>query len=483
MPSRTARRGIPGGLFGTLFLGMLALVAASIGVSAVLTVVMARQGLLVTGHEEILENAVAQQGVRCADLYERQGPRALQEALMALRRDIRLSLRLSLPDGTPLLPHPGDPRMWDRARDELARGRTYLRLPDRALAFRRIRSSSGREYLALGTVPVQGLLPPPGPSRTGALIHLGGLAATLVLACLLLARRLSRPLRDLSGVTERIAGGDLEARVHEGLRRRRDEIGDLARSVDAMAEHVTALLSSQRQLLLDVSHELRSPLARMGVALELARRRAGDRAGAELDRMEAEAERLNDLVGQVLSLARLDLDPLREPGDPRKVPLLPEDLEAIAAQVVRDGDFEARNRNRRVLLESGGRTVRPLNALLVHRALENVVRNALRHTEEGSEVRVRVASTEERGLPGCRVEVDDRGPGVPEDQREAIFDPFRRLGEARDRDSGGAGLGLAIARRVAELHGGWIRAENLSPRGLRVTLFFPDRETPPGKLQ
>ncbi|MEW6336580.1 MAG: sensor histidine kinase [Acidobacteriota bacterium] len=280
--------------------------------------------------------------------------------------------------------------------------------------------------------------------------------------CLWLARTLTRPVTALRGTARRLADGDLTARVSPPIARRRDEIGDLARDFDAMAARLEALLGSQRRLLRDVSHELRSPLARLAVALELARSRAGEAAGEHLDRIGLEGERLEALVEQLLTLSRLEsADGVGESEDV--------DLAALAVEVAADASFEAAARGVSVATEADPESLVRGDPQALRSAVENVVRNAVAFTADGSVVRVTVRATPAVVTVG----VADQGPGVAEADLQAMFEPFFRSEDARERGPGGAGLGLAITSRVVGLHGGSVAARNRAERGLEITLTLP----------
>jgi two-component system sensor histidine kinase CpxA len=282
------------------------------------------------------------------------------------------------------------------------------------------------------------------------------------LICLGLARHLTAPVASLRGTVRRLAGGDLSARAAPAVGSRRDEIGDLARDFDGMAGKLEALVGAQRRLQRDVSHELRSPLARLGVALELARQRGGAEVREPHDRIEREAARLDELVGQLLTLSRL------EAGE-QVAGRQPLDLRRVAEEVVGDASFEARARDVTVRLEAAAPLPVDGDPALLRSALENVVRNGVRFTAPGSEVVVK-ASVDPEGLA---IRVRDHGPGVPGDQLDKVFEPFFRASEARDRDSGGVGLGLAIAAGAVRAHGGTIAARNADGGGLEVTIRLP----------
>jgi two-component system, OmpR family, sensor histidine kinase CpxA len=280
--------------------------------------------------------------------------------------------------------------------------------------------------------------------------------------CFWLARTLTSPVTTLRGVVRRLAGGDLTARVAPRIAARKDEIGDLARDFDGMAARIEALVGAQRRLVRDVSHELRSPLARLAVALELARKRAGESAGEQLDRIELEAGRLDALIDQLLTLSRLEAADAPAARDAV-------DVADLVDRVADDAAYEASARGVQVLVEKGGQCVVSGDADALRSALENVVRNAVHFSSSGGEVRVAVA----RDGQSAAVRVSDTGPGVPEEHLEAVFQPFFRVEEARDRQHGGAGLGLAIAARAVRLHGGSVSARNRPTGGLEVEIRLP----------
>jgi two-component system sensor histidine kinase CpxA len=285
------------------------------------------------------------------------------------------------------------------------------------------------------------------------------------LVCLLLARYLTAPIGRLRRATEAYAAGDLKPRVAPTLGSRRDEIADLARAFDHMAQRLQELMTSQRQLLSDVSHELRSPLARLQVALGLARQRADGRATAELDRIEDETERLNDLIGQLLSLSRLEVGVMKPETEPV-------DIGEILAAVAADADFEARANNRRVEVARVEPTFIRGDAALLHSAIENIVRNAVRYTAENTVVRLSLDRS--GGQPdGLTIRIRDYGPGVPEEMLPRLFEPFVRVDDARDRSRGGFGLGLAIAQKAIRLHGGKVTARNEPDGGLSMLITLP----------
>lgn len=280
--------------------------------------------------------------------------------------------------------------------------------------------------------------------------------------CLWLAWTLTAPVAALRGAARQLTGGDLTTRVPPEITRRHDEIGDLARDFDAMAARLEVLIGAQRRLVRDVSHELRSPLARLSVALELARRKVGDAGAEELDRIELEAERLEALVGQLLTLSRLEAG---EAG----ARLEPLDLAALVAAVAADAEFEATANGVSVTVDAPEACTGRGDEDALRSAVENVIRNAVHFTSPGSAVEVRLAVDGTTAV----LSADDRGPGAPEESLPDLFEPFFRVEEARQRSPGGAGVGLAIAARIVELHGGTISARNREGGGLEVAIRLP----------
>ena len=276
------------------------------------------------------------------------------------------------------------------------------------------------------------------------------------------------PLRRLRTVTQQLAGGDLSARVGEGVVRQKTEVADLGRDVDRMAERIESLVVSHRRLIRDVSHELRSPLARLNVALELARQSAGPAHTAPFDRIERESDRLNELIGQLLMLTKLESDN----GVIKRTDF---DIAALIAEIAQDADFEARGNDRRVVIEACASLMFNGNKELIRQAIENLVRNAARYTAAGTAVEISLRKKESGGRSWAHIEVRDQGPGVPESELHDIFRPFYRVSDSRERQSGGTGVGLAISDGAVRLHGGSLRAFNSPGAGLIMKMALPIR--------
>jgi len=278
---------------------------------------------------------------------------------------------------------------------------------------------------------------------------------------LLLAKSFSLPIVRLQRATRALAAGVLDTRVGGPVGRRRDEVGTLARDFDAMAEQIQALITDKEMLLRDVSHELRSPLARIRVALALAQRKAEDPAQQDLERIDQETERLDQLVGQILTLARLRSSSLERHAQV--------DLNELVSEVVADARFEQPEVT--ITFEPGA--VPPIqgNSSELASAIENVLRNALRYSEAGGQIEIQLKPTSTE----VGITITDSGPGVPEEDLKRLFEPFYRVDPSRDHQQSGYGLGLAIAARIVERHGGRLEARNQPGGGLAMSFRLPTR--------
>ncbi len=375
------------------------------------------------------------------EAYESGGPKALRWDLDRVQEIFQAEAMLTDEKGRDLIT--GDDR------SELIRAGRWGEFfrQDRSVIARR--SENGRYWFILairGEQAARAFVPPE---------QLLVLAAVLLL-CYLLAWYLTVPLRKLQAAIERFGRGDFSARAGST---RRDELGQLARTFDQMAERIQHLMATEHRLLLDISHELRSPLARLGVSVELAR--TGANRDAALDRIQKESDRLNALVGQLLQATRAEVDPDALRAQPVQ-------LDDLLADVVNDGSVEAAARGSMVNFDAPGPVTISGDAELLRRATENVIRNAIRYAPPGTAVEVKLA----RASNTIHISVRDYGPGVPEEALSRIFDPFFRVEQDRNRGSGGVGLGLAIARRAIELHRGKLRARNAHP-GLLVEMELP----------
>jgi two-component system sensor histidine kinase CpxA len=381
------------------------------------------------------------QASEASEAYETGGQAALRWDLARVREIFQADAMLTNATGQDLL-------TGENRSDLIAAGRRrFFFGGDRTVVSRK--TENGRYWFILsipGEAPSQWTMP------VGELWVLGA----VVLLCYWLARYLTSPLRSLQTALEQFGQGDFSARTGS---KRHDELGQLARTFDKMAERIQNLVAAERRLLGDISHELRSPLARLGVAIELAR--SGENRDAALDRIQKESDRLNALVGQLLQAMRAEVDPNALRAESVR-------LDELLAAIVSDCSIEAAARGSSLVFDAPGPVTVSGDAELLRRAAENVIRNAIRYAPAQTPVEVHLA------LNGssARIQVRDYGPGVPEESLGHIFDAFYRVEGDRNRESGGVGLGLAIARRAVELHKGKLKARNAHP-GLVVEMDLP----------
>lgn len=330
-----------------------------------------------------------------------------------------------------------------------------------------VRGGDGEYYLL--KYDVEALRKEYRPDRTGrvlifnmppSLLVLGGIGGFLFSA--VLAWNLTRPMRQMRSGFDRVAQGDLDVRLYPVMKNRRDELGDMARDFDSMVERLKLLVGAREALLHDVSHELRTPLARLQLAIGLARQNPQN-VENELKRIELESERLDKMIGELLTLSRTDATGI---SDEEYF-----DLYGLLEAVVSDVTYEAQVPGVEIALDANEETREKStvkgNSELMRRAVENIIRNALRFSTQGQKIEVGLFYTEGELL----IQVNDQGPGVDEDKLSSIFDPFVRVKSASSGK--GYGLGLAIARKVVNAHGGAIEAKNCQPHGLSIGIRIP----------
>ncbi|MEH6470715.1 MAG: ATP-binding protein [Halopseudomonas sp.] len=289
----------------------------------------------------------------------------------------------------------------------------------------------------------------------GTLVWRLALSVLLVgLLSFLMARYLIQPIRQLQQASRQLAGGELSTRVPPPVSNRRDELGQLGEDFNQMAERIQNLVQGQQQLLRDVSHELRTPLARQRFALELARKKPDSTEA--LDRIEQQAEELDALIGEILMLARLD-------NSATQAPHTSTDLDPLLQALTAEFNFD----QERLHYQSCGTVTLNTDPRLIHRAVSNIVGNALKYSQ--AEVQLIL----EQDAQAVSIRVLDQGPGIDATMLEKIFEPFVRTDQARSRQQGGWGLGLAIAARAVHQHQGQISASNLQPHGLEVSIRLP----------
>jgi two-component system, OmpR family, sensor histidine kinase CpxA len=331
---------------------------------------------------------------------------------------------------------------------------------------------SGQPYVFFMSFPPRSFLPHSmiqflfEDVGTEGIVRLIAVLGTAAIFCFWLARHITGPIGKLRLAAREIANQHLDVRVDRRVINRRDELAELGRDFDRMAERIGALVTAQRRLLADVSHELRSPLTRLNLALGLARQRANPDTLEHLDRIERETDRLNKLIGQLLSLARIESE-----VDLQQKKVF--DLGVLVQEVASDGDYEARSRNCSVKFNQRFDCSVEGAPEILRGAVENVVRNAVRHTAEGTTVDVGMECRPNQSSPHAVIQVRDHGTGVPEGELTDMFVPFHRVTDGIRKDPDGAGLGLAIAEHAFRLHGGSVTAANAADGGLIVTLELP----------
>lgn len=398
---------------------------------------------------------------RAAEVYEQSGAAALTSALQQTEKSSGVSATFFDENGKELSGRSAPPGAGELiARSVESREIEFNFAGRETIVARPVVSSQGQRYTYVAHIP----RPPFQQTLQPQLLRLLVILVIGGIFCFWLARYLTTPLLKLRTTTNELAEGNLGARVANKLTKRRDEVGQLGRDFNGMAERLESMVKAQQRLLGDISHELRSPLARLGVALGLARQRSGADANGALDRIERESDNLNEMISQLLELTRLESG-----TDVRKRTAI--DLASLVRDVAEDADYEARSVNRSVQVVWTERcTISGIEDLL-RSAVENVVRNAVRFTPEGTAVEVALQRQNGGGASFAVISVRDRGKGVPEESLEKIFRPFYRAEDARDRQSGGGtGLGLAITERAVRMHGGSVKAENAKDGGLSVEL-------------
>lgn len=448
-------------LFVKIFLWFLAAIALMVGVTMFVTRTF-QTVPMESRWQRATRNQMQIYGGTATQIAATEGEAGVRSFLARLREVDDPSREVALVDG--------DGKLWFGNEGEISNisellGRTFasnaaetdFSSEDRSLSAAPVTFPDGRRFALV----LQWDRPAPQSLFWGSTIgylRLGGLLLTAVVLCYLLVLYLTSPIRKLRVATNRLADGDLHTRVAPKLGRRRDELGDLARDFDDMAERIENLITSQQRLNRDISHELRSPLARLNVALEIAKQKSNPESAPVLDRIEAESSRLNEMIGRLLTLAKL------ESGSQEIEPVRVR-LDELVRDVAADADFEAKAKGKSVEIARADECVVEGSENLLRSAIENVLRNAVRYTQDGTAVNVRLTSSNGHAT----VQISDQGGGVPEEELGHIFRPFYRIGEDRTRKTGGIGLGLAIAQRAVNAHKGAITATNVNG-GLEIEI-------------
>ena len=334
------------------------------------------------------------------------------------------------------------------------------------IAAYKVASSTGRPYILLIYIRsdlrgLQSFLTGKGLPSTLAMLLLASVFS------LWLAHHIASPIHKIQSTARRVATGDLSARVPAIVSRRHDELAALAIDFDAMVDRLEALIRSQKELLSSVSHEVRSPLARINLSLAILRNEWADGPEDVLHRLECDVERVDLLMGQLLTLSRLEAG---ISSSERTVVSVGHFLE----EVIADCDFEAQSLGKSVSFETNNSlSIENADPHALRSAFENIIRNAVRFTRPGTNVEVKLAAETIFPNSSAVIAVRDYGPGVPEDSLQAIFQPFVQLTNKEPSQEGHNGLGLAIASEAIRMHRGTITAVNLPSGGLEIRVKLP----------
>lgn len=448
------------------FWGAMAILALALSAVQVTT----RDDLVFSPKSSLMVDALGAYGLAAVDKYEKYGPDELGNYLRDIEKRKKVQVYLFDPTGAQIGGNPKDQAPADVLYlvDQTARSYSgnFQISTFRVMATVQIISPTGRGYYVFCGAVSRNQLSATRTASSTRLIQLAIIGLVTGLFCYGLARYLAAPVGKIRSAAQRLALGDLSARVEPNrFPRGKDELTRLARDFDTMASRLEGLVTAQNRLLGDVSHELRTPLTRLNLSLELARRGDDVKREAALNRIERESQRLDELIRELLTLSRL------ENGLPASKLNAPLDLAELAHEIAADADFEAHGAGRGVRVQYLGAEKQVMtrgDGELLRRAIENLTRNALRHTFNDTVVEIEL-----RARNGDLIlEVKDRGPGVPPEELEAIFRPFYRVENARERGETdrGTGLGLAIAERAIRAHGGHIAAMNREGGGLCVAI-------------
>lgn len=393
-----------------------------------------------------------------ADIGRSQGVNALASFLKQTQQDGLIALLAVNNNNEDLLGRPIDMSTLSQARQLLAKGK------DRIIEQVRL---DGQNWLIYAPLAEPEKAPGPLFKKSWVLKHLPLLLiiSSAVIASLLfsalLAWYFTRPISSLKKAFQSVADGHLDTRVGPGMKNRRDELAELGQNFDFMTSQISSLVNGQRQLLHDVSHELRSPLARMQAAIGIAQQQP-EKVTTTLSRLEKEAERMSELVGELLLLSRMETGVIQ--NQPTEI-----DIHLLLDEIIADARFEAEAKSVHIRYQHNGPASLYGQQELLHRAIENVLRNAIKFSNAGDHISL-IAGLAGSDNEYFEITIEDEGPGVSDADLDKLFRPFFR-GEPQRRD--GIGLGLTIAQRAVAAHGGEIEAENLPEGGLRLRIRLP----------
>lgn len=409
---------------------------------------------------------LASTGRLSIDLYETKGPQAMETFLGQIETLSAFKLHIITQNGRSLRENPlpeGALALAARAAaDGVAKAQDWTSHP---LIAQPVTSVQGEPYTIFLELPsglVQLFFE---MSQSLALRFTAALLAS-GLVWFVMVRYLTSPIRKLQTAVRKFAKGDLSVRIGPKMGSRKDEIAELGEDFDIMAARIESLMHAHEYLLRDVAHELRSPLTRLNVALEIARKQGDETMAGNLDRIFMESQKLSYLITQVLALSRMENSDV-------DLQLEPVCLEKLIDRIVRDANFEGQGKHFDVHFAFENSITLSVDDRLIHSAIENVVRNALRFTALGSQVEITQSIRNKNGASMAVVSIADQGPGVPPESLKDLFNPFFRVPGSQGRTSGGAGIGLAIASHAVHLHHGTIQAVNRANGGLRVEIRLP----------
>ena len=392
-----------------------------------------------------------------AQRYELNGQPAVRELLDQSSLSQRVNYWLLDATGQELSGRPLPGEMIEFAQRALRH--EGIARPDEAVVIVAPVNTRRSNYLLIAEV-----IPPPLAERVPGdilwVLKLGTIISALM--CLVIAHYLSKPIERLRNATNEMARGNLNIRVGNTIGRRSDEIADLVRDFDSMAEELSNQIQSERNLLSGVSHELRSPIARMRLALALARNADAPELSEMLDRIEQDTVQLDSMLERILTVARLESGQYKPKSEVFS-------LNEVLEEVLDDARFEAAATDATIHFVTDATITVLGDPGLLRSAIENVVRNALFYSEQNGRIEIRLSAEGGNAV----ISVRDNGPGVPEEALALLFKPFYRVDGSRVTSTGGMGLGLAIVRNAVVAHSGTVTARNLSPHGLEVELHLP----------
>ena len=414
--------------------------------------------IIVAERDQDQYQRVVRLGIKAADIFETSGPAELTAWLRYIDQEFDVK-GFMLDSKRRPISIANLPKNWL----QFALPLTQNRLSERHLrGFQpyRISSSSDRIYTFVAHRDNRG----PYPAWLKHLPILQVLTALVIVALLtaFVTWRITDPLRKLKQATDSFARGNLDTRLTNLVGARKDEIGEVGLAFNHMAERISLLVSNQQRLFRDISHELRTPLARQQIAIELLARKMPETEHQSLHRIEREIDRMNALIDQVLSLLRLEQQGQSSVDETY-------DLGALLQKLTQDAQFEAQSKHQ-VLLQQPPHIVLTGQPELVSRAVENILRNAIRYTSADGRVFLQV----EKRKDNIVIRIEDEGEGVPDDALKRLFEPFYRVETSRNQQSGGYGVGMAIADQAIRAQGGTIEASNRSTGGLRVDINLPN---------